>query len=83
MLLTVHDDGQGIDAETMARQQAAGHFVLTGMRERAAIVKGQLEIRSAIGAGTEIELRVPAAIAYGKDARAWWWSRLLSLFLNG
>jgi signal transduction histidine kinase len=81
--LAVHDDGKGIDAETMARQQAAGHFGLPGMRERAAIVKGQLEVRSAIGAGTEIELRVPAAIAYGKAARAWRWSRLLSRFLNG
>jgi hypothetical protein len=48
------------------------------MRERAAIVKGQLEVRSAIGAGTEIELRVPAAIAYGKAARASWWSRFVS-----
>ena len=38
--------GKGIDAETMARQQAAGHFGLPGMRERAAIVKGRLDVRS-------------------------------------
>jgi hypothetical protein len=46
------------------------------MRERAAIVKGQLEVRSAIGAGTEIDLRVPAAIAYRASESTSWWSRL-------
>jgi signal transduction histidine kinase len=62
--LTVHDDGKGIEAETLARQQVEGHFGLPGMREPAAIVKGQLHVRSERGAGTEIELRVPARTAY-------------------
>jgi signal transduction histidine kinase len=62
--LVIRDDGKGIDAETMARQQAAGHFGLPGMRERAAIVKGQLDVRSERDAGTEIELQVPARTAY-------------------
>jgi signal transduction histidine kinase len=78
--LVVRDDGKGIDAETLARQQAASHFGLPGMRERAAIVKGQLEVRSAPGAGTEIELGVPAVIAYRRSARSWW-SRVFSLLL--
>jgi signal transduction histidine kinase len=67
--LTVRDDGKGMNEQTMQRQQPAGHFGLPGMRERAAIVNGRLEVRSAPGAGTEIELRVPAAIAYGKVRR--------------
>ena len=62
--LVIRDDGKGIDAETMARQQVASHFGLPGMRERAAIVKGQLDVRSEPGAGTEIELRVPERTAY-------------------
>jgi signal transduction histidine kinase len=62
--LVIRDDGKGIDAETMARQQVEGHFGLPGMRERAAIVKGQLDVRSERGAGTEIELRVPGRTAY-------------------
>jgi signal transduction histidine kinase/ligand-binding sensor domain-containing protein len=74
--LTVGDDGKGIDAETLARQQAGDHFGVSGMRERAAIVKGRLEVRRAIGGGTLIELRVPAAIAYRPSGRAAWWSRL-------
>jgi signal transduction histidine kinase len=61
--LTIRDDGKGIDAETMARQ-VEGHFGLPGMRERAAIVNGQLDVRSERGAGTEIELRVPERTAY-------------------
>ena len=60
----------------MHRQETAGHFGLPGMRERAAIVKGDRVIRSAIGIGTEIELRVPAAIAYGASTQSAWRSRL-------
>jgi signal transduction histidine kinase len=74
--LTVRDDGKGIDAATLARQQVEGHFGLPGMRERAAIVKGRLEVRSTVGHGTEIELSVPAATAYRPSARASRWSRL-------
>jgi signal transduction histidine kinase len=70
--LVIRDDGKGIDAETMARQHVASHFGLPGMRERAAIVNAQLEVRSERGAGTEIELRVPGAIAYRTPARLWW-----------
>jgi signal transduction histidine kinase len=70
--VTIHDDGTGMDEETMRRQQRPGHFGLPGMRERAAIVRGRLEIRSALGSGTEIELRVPGAIAYRASARPLW-----------
>jgi signal transduction histidine kinase len=62
--LVIRDDGKGIGAETMARRQVASHVGLPGMRERAAIVNGQLDVRSEHGAGTEIELRVPRRTAY-------------------
>ena len=77
--LVIRDDGKGIDAETMARQQVEGHFGLPGMRERAAVVRGRLEVRSEGGAGTEIELRIPGAIAYGAAAHAAWWQRLVGM----
>ncbi|MDR7151719.1 ligand-binding sensor domain-containing protein/signal transduction histidine kinase [Hydrogenophaga palleronii] len=72
--LTVADDGKGIEAATLQGQQPASHFGLPGMRERAAIIGGQLDVRSAIGRGTEVELRVPALKAYEAAARArhWW-----------
>ncbi len=71
--LTVRDDGRGIDADTISSQHREGHFGLPGMRERAAIVKGQLDVRSAPATGTEIELRVPSAIAYTQPERRWLW----------
>ena len=74
--LTIRDDGKGMDEETMRRQQPPGHFGLPGMRERAAIVRGRLEVRSAIGSGTEIELRVPGATAYCASSGTSRWSRL-------
>ncbi len=55
----------------MARHRVEGHFGPPGMRERAAVVKGRFEVRSAAGAGTEIELRVPAAIAYAHRPSPW------------
>ena len=44
------------------------------MRERALVIGGQLDIRSAIGRGTEVELRVPGRNAYAAAARngRWW-----------
>lgn len=72
--LTVADDGKGIEAATLQGQQPASHFGLPGMRERAGIIGGQLDIRSAIGRGTEVELRVPAIKAYEAPPRTprWW-----------
>jgi PAS domain S-box-containing protein len=75
--LRVRDDGKGIDEETARRAAAAGHFGLHGMRERAEIVGGQLEIRSRIDSGTEVELSIPGSIAYGESARRFWVSRIL------
>jgi ligand-binding sensor domain-containing protein/signal transduction histidine kinase len=74
--LTVRDDGKGMDEETRQRQQTAGHFGLRGMRERATFVRGRLEVRTAIGSGSEIELRVPGATAY-VSARTSRWLHLL------
>jgi signal transduction histidine kinase len=70
--LTVCDDGKGMDEETRQRQQTAGHFGLPGMRERAAIMRRLLDVRSAVGSGTEIELRVPGAIAYLSTQQSLW-----------
>jgi anti-sigma regulatory factor (Ser/Thr protein kinase) len=70
--LTIRDDGTGMDEETMRWQQRPGHFGLSGMRERAEIVRGRIEVRSTLGVGTEVEMRVPGAIAYRTPERVWW-----------
>ena len=66
-LLHVRDDGGGIDPEVANQGARAGHWGLPGMRERAKSFGGKLEVWSEHGAGTEIELSVPGAIAYGKS----------------
>ena len=65
--LRVRDDGKGIDEDAM-QSQPPGHFGLPGMRERAEIVGGRLEVWSKPNSGTQIELSIPGAIAYGASA---------------
>jgi signal transduction histidine kinase/ligand-binding sensor domain-containing protein len=75
--LRVRDDGRGIDREVLARQGVEGHFGLRGMPERAALIGGKLAVWSEVGAGTEVELQLPARIVYPITARRSWLSRLV------
>jgi signal transduction histidine kinase len=61
--LRIRDDGAGIDSKVVATGRE-GHWGLQSMRERAQQIGGQLEIWSQAGAGTEVDLRIPGAIAY-------------------
>jgi two-component system sensor histidine kinase UhpB len=54
-VLTVQDDGLGFDPH---HTNQAGHFGLTGMRERAALAGGNLVIESRRDAGTKVQLRI-------------------------
>jgi len=73
--LRVRDDGKGIDSEVLAAQGIEGHYGLRGMPERAAVIGGTLAVWSDVGAGTEVELRLPAGTVYLTSARRWWWPR--------
>ncbi len=61
--LRIRDDGKGIDPEHLHAGRD-GHWGLAGMRERAEQIGAKLEIWSEIGAGTEVELRIPGSKAY-------------------
>jgi len=61
--LRVRDDGCGIGANVIEDGQP-GHFGLLGMHERARKMHAQMDIWSKPAAGTEIDLRVPAHVAY-------------------
>jgi signal transduction histidine kinase/ligand-binding sensor domain-containing protein len=63
----VRDDGSGIDPQVLQFGRD-GHWGLPGMRERAERIGAVLKLRSRIGAGTELELSVPAAIAFEDEA---------------
>jgi ligand-binding sensor domain-containing protein/signal transduction histidine kinase len=77
-LLHVRDDGGGLAPEVANQGARAGHWGLPGMRERAKSFGGKVEVWSEHGAGTEIKLRIPGAIAYGKSEplhRFWLWRK--------
>ena len=60
----IRDDGGGIDPGVVAEGRA-GHYGVPGMRERARRIGGKLNVWTATGAGTELELSIPGSIAYG------------------
>jgi signal transduction histidine kinase len=65
--LRIRDDGTGIDPRDLEAGGRPGHWGLPGIRERAQQIGSRLEFWSEAGAGTEVELRVPAAMAYEKQ----------------
>ncbi len=60
------------------RRGHAGDFGLQGMRERAEIVGGRLEVWSKRETGTEVELSVPGAVAYSAQVERSWFSKVFS-----
>ena len=60
-LVEIEDDGRGLAPGT-----AAG-MGLTGMRERAASLGGELEVEGTVGFGTRVSLRVPLAVLTGTE----------------
>ena len=66
--MLVRDNGQGIDADVL-RTGSDGHWGLSGMRERADRIGARFKVWSSSGAGTEIELSVPARVAFAQENR--------------
>jgi PAS domain S-box-containing protein len=67
VILIVEDDGCGFDVKKRGTG-SRGRLGLVGMRERALIVGGTLEIESAANRGTTVFLKVPHAIHDARDA---------------
>jgi signal transduction histidine kinase len=65
--ILVCDDGCGIDPQIL-QSGRDGHWGLPGMRERAAAIGAQLKVLSHIGRGTEVEVCVPAEIAFESNS---------------
>ena len=63
-------DGKGIDAKIFNAGMRAGHHGMPGMHERAKLAGGKLTFWSQPDLGTEIELTIPAPLAYVKDSPA-------------
>jgi signal transduction histidine kinase len=70
LVLVVQDDGRGFDISTTGNDHSLG---LIGMRERAELAGGILQIASRKGSGTRIEMAVPCKsgeirMEHGKDS---------------
>jgi signal transduction histidine kinase len=65
LVVAVVDNGQGFQDEELSEQGGLG---MAGMRERAALAGGRLDIRSRVGHGTEVYLRLPLDYQIGDAA---------------
>jgi signal transduction histidine kinase len=79
--LRICDDGAGIEPAILAEGRE-GHFGLLGMRERAEKINAEIKLETRSGAGTEIELIVPASIAYAVTATRKFWNLFSNASLN-
>jgi signal transduction histidine kinase/ligand-binding sensor domain-containing protein len=80
MRIRIRDDGMGIDSAILKHGHRDGHFGLPGMRERAKKIGAQLDVWSGTGAGTEVEVRIPAGLAFVSDPNASWFRKLKRLW---
>ena len=75
----IRDNGVGFDSNIL-RFGRHGHWGLSGMRERAKSIGARLKVFSRAAAGTEVELIVPAHIAFvpsPTDGTRNWFTRFL------
>ncbi len=56
LVVRIHDDGVGFVAQAPRK---SGSFGLVGLRERAALLRGEARIHATPGSGTTIEVRLP------------------------
>lgn len=64
--LSVHDDGRGFDPKSVG----SDHFGLLILRERARAVGGTVDVDASPGAGTRIELDLPATASTRDEKRS-------------
>ncbi|MDM7998635.1 MAG: PAS domain S-box protein [Dehalococcoidia bacterium] len=58
--IVVRDNGRGFDFSTTAKRETlSGHLGLAGMIERAELIGGSLDVRTAAGKGTTVRLTAP------------------------
>ena len=70
------DDGIGIDAKVLDEGARPGHWGLPGVRERAKAAGARVDFWSEVAASTEVQVVVPASVAYAKSSEA----RVFGLF---
>jgi len=64
VVAVVEDDGEGFDDRRVGKGAGLG---LLGMKERAASVRGSVQVESAPGGGTRVRLSIPQHLGEGMD----------------
>jgi signal transduction histidine kinase len=72
LVIRIYDDGAGIDESVLASGSKPGHWGLVGMHERATGIGGRLGIWARPGAGTQVQLSIPARVIYVDTRQARW-----------
>jgi ligand-binding sensor domain-containing protein/signal transduction histidine kinase len=67
--LRVRDDGIGVDPTVLEQGGRPGHWGMRGVHERAKQIGATVDFWSEAGAGTEVQLTVPAAVAYDRSSK--------------
>jgi len=67
--MSCRDNGRGFDAVALFPNATNGHWGLRGMAERAERIGANFACTSNADQGTEIEVRVPARLAYARSSR--------------
>ena len=78
--IRIRDNGTGIDPKVLERGARDGHWGLPGVRERAKLIGAQLDFWSEPGVGTEVQVSVPASVAYQrarKGAVSRWFRKMI------
>ena len=77
----IRDDGRGFEPAVVDPGTRNRHWGIRGMKERARRIGATVDIWTAVGAGTEVSLRIPASVAY-RDRPVppprWWRKRPVS-----
>jgi NarL family two-component system sensor histidine kinase YdfH len=55
LMITIQDDGQGFDPAILP----SGHYGVLGMQERVRLAGGEFEIKSQVGVGATIRMKIP------------------------
>ena len=62
LVLTVSDNGRGLPSEPRTASHGPGGFGLSGMRERATLLKGTMQIKSDPNVGTSLTIEFPIGV---------------------
>ncbi|MCR4822948.1 MAG: histidine kinase [Treponema sp.] len=68
ILIKIIDDGPGFDTNLLNEEDDSLHLGLANVKERLEMMcKGELEIHSEIGKGTEVEIKIPLTNLIGEE----------------